>query len=437
MKKTMILSFALAALFAGCAKQEKKAAIIPPTPAQLTKAVAKDLSAYLSTLGTTASLCSVNIVPQVSGQMLSVNFKQGDYVKKGQVLAVIDKRPYEAALKQAEGNLKQARAQLKIDQLDAERNKKLAKDGYVDKQTYDSLLAKVEVDKGMVDACQGAYEDAKIKLDWCDVRAPTDGKLGLYNIDEGNIVSAGTSVITTVEYVDKLYVDFVIPSQSLNETMKLMKERGGKLDVWVSYIEDNMKDKSRKAEVGIVLNKIRYETGTAILRGELENEDHLFWPDQPVGVKVNMRKIDGAVLVPDICVQNNNAGPYVYVATPYKGGVFIVEQRQVSKGQLYEGDMRQIGGVKAGEWVVLRISQLRLQAGPFVYMASENGMIIGEDGKIISDPAKIRQFIADTSKICGELRAEIMKKKAQEQSQAAQAEASMKAAIESVENAQK
>lgn len=410
MKHTIIVSVAFAALFAGCAKQEKKVALIPPTPAQLTKAVGKDLNAYISTLGTTASLSGVNIVPQVSGQIVSVDFKQGDFVKKGEILAVVDKRPYRAALKQAEGNLKQARAQLKIDSLDAERNKKLAKDGYVDKQTYDSLLAKVEVDKGLVDSCKGAYDDAKIKLDWCDVRAPIDGKVGLYNISAGNVVSAGTSVITTVEYVDKLYVDFVIPSQSLNGAVKLMKERGGKLDVRVSYIEDNMKDKFRKAEADVVLNKIRYETGTAVLRGELENKDHLFWPNQPVEVKVDMQKIEGAVLVPDICVQNNKAGPYVYVAAPYKGGVFIIEQRQVSKGQLYDGEMRQVGGVKAGEWVVLRISQLRIQAGPFVYMAGENGEIIGADGKVVADPDGIRRFMADTAAICGELRARAEKK---------------------------
>ncbi len=437
MKKTIVLLTAISAILAGCAKEEKKAVSIPPTPAQLTKAESKNIHEYISTLGTTASLHSVNIVPQVSGQIVSINFKQGDYVKKGQILAVIDKRPYEAALKQAEGNLIQARAQLKIDELEAKRNKELAKDGYVDKQKYDSLLAKVEVDKGVLATCEGVYQDAKIKLDWCDVRAPADGKLGLYNINAGNIVAAGASTITTIEYVDKLFVDFVIPSQRLNDAMKLLKERDGKLNIMVSFIEDDMKDRSRKAKASIVLNKIRYETGTAILRGELDNKDHLFWPSQPVSVTIDMKGIDNAVLVPDICIQLNNAGSFVYVATPYKDGVFIISQRQVKKGQIYENDMRRVEGVKAGEYVVMRASQLRLQAGPFVYMADEKGSIIGKDGKAITNQEAVAKFFADTAKICDALRAEQMKKQAAIKEVAQKKEAEMKARMKAMQESKK
>ena len=141
--------FAAALCLAACGKKETPKVSMPPTPATLVEAVGKTVPSYISTLGTTASLQSVNIVPQVSGQIVSINFKQGDMVKAGQILAVVDKRPYEAAVKQAEGNLLQARAQLKIDELQVERNRKLAKDNYVDKQTFDSLLAKVEIDKGI------------------------------------------------------------------------------------------------------------------------------------------------------------------------------------------------------------------------------------------------------------------------------------------------
>ena len=141
---------------------------------------------------------TVEIRPQVSGVITDICIDEGDAVKKGQVLAVIDKRPYEAAVKQAEGNLRQAQAQLKIDQLQVERNRNLAKDDFVDKQTFDTIVAKVEVDKGQVEACQAALETAKINLGWCDITAPVDGKLGLYNIDLGNVVVAGSSAITTI-----------------------------------------------------------------------------------------------------------------------------------------------------------------------------------------------------------------------------------------------
>jgi uncharacterized protein YqgQ len=223
--------------------------------------------------------------------------------------------------------------------------------------------------------------------------------------------SAGTSVITTIEQVDSLYVDFAIPSQRLYDAQQLMKKNGGKLDITVEYIEDNMSHLKRKTSVSIVLNKMRYETGTAILRAELDNKDFLFWPNQPVRVIFDLQKID-AVLIPDICVNTNKVGPYVYVATPYKSGVYIVKQVQVEKGQLYDKNvLRAIkGDVKVGDFVVQDVNQLRLQAGPYVYNATPQGLIIGEDGKPITSPEAMKKFMVETGKIADELRAEMIKK---------------------------
>ncbi len=433
--KEIFIPAVLAAAFClvACEKKETPKVSMPPTPATLVSAVGKSVPSYISTLGTTASLQSVNIVPQVSGQIVSVNFKQGDMVKAGQILAVVDKRPYEAAVKQAEGNLRQAKAQLKIDELQVERNRKLAKDNYVDKQTFDSLLAKVEIDKGIVASSEAALDDAKIKLDWCDIKAPSDGKIGLYNIDAGNVVAAGTSVITSIEFVDKLFVDFVIPSQRLYDAMQKMKADDGKLNITVSYLEDDMSNRKRQAKVQIVLNKIRYETGTAVLRGEIENSDHMFWPNQPVRVVLDLDEIKDAVLIPDICIQTNNLGPYVYVASPYKSGVYIVKSVQVKKGQMYEGDMRGVEGIKAGDLVADRVSQLRLQAGPFIYRATDKGAIIGADGKPLTTPEAMRSFMVEATKIADELRAEMMKKAAAAAAAASEKQSAMKAAIKAAE----
>ena len=186
---------------------------------------------------------------------------------------------------QAQGSLRQAEAQLKIDSLDVERNKKLAKDNYIDKQTFDTLVAKVEVDKGIVETCKAALMTAQINLDWCKIKSPISGKVGLYNV-----VAAGSSIITTIEQVDNLYVDFVVPSQSLYDVKRFMESNGGKTHVDVSYIENNLGNRKTVAEVDIILNKIRYESGTAILRGKLDNKDGLFWPNQPVKVRVNLKE---------------------------------------------------------------------------------------------------------------------------------------------------
>lgn len=424
------ISAAVSILTFGCQKKIEKKVSYPPTPATLAKAEGKNVRKYIDTLGTISSLHSVNVVPQVSGQIVKINFKQGQHVNAGDVLAEIDSRPYEAAVLQAQGSLRQAEAQLKIDSLDVERNKKLAKDNYIDKQTFDTLVAKVEVDKGIVETCKAALMTAQINLDWCKIKSPISGKVGLYNINSGNVVAAGSSIITTIEQVENLYVDFVVPSQSLYDVKRFMESNGGKTHVDVSYIENNLGNRKTVAEVDIILNKIRYESGTAILRGKLDNKDGLFWPNQPVKVRVNLEEQKDAVLIPNICIQIGPKSHFVYVATPYKDGVYIIKQTDVEEGQLFDNDMRAVTGVKAGEFVVKNTSNLRLQAGPFVYAATPQGLIIGADSKPIIDPAKMREFMVNATKVADELRAKFMK-------QAAEAAAKKQAPIEALKAAEK
>ena len=424
------ISAAVSILTFGCQKKIEKKVSYPPTPATLAKAEGKNVRKYIDTLGTISSLHSVNVVPQVSGQIVKINFKQGQHVNAGDVLAEIDSRPYEAAVLQAQGSLRQAEAQLKIDSLDVERNKKLAKDNYIDKQTFDTLVAKVEVDKGIVETCKAALMTAQINLDWCKIKSPISGKVGLYNINSGNVVAAGSSIITTIEQVDNLYVDFVVPSQSLYDVKRFMESNCGKTHVDVSYIENNLGNRKTVAEVDIILNKIRYESGTAILRGKLDNKDGLFWPNQPVKVRVNLEEQKDAVLIPNICIQIGPKSHFVYVATPYKDGVYIIKQTDVEEGQLFDNDMRAVTGVKAGEFVVKNTSNLRLQAGPFVYAATPQGLIIGADSKPIIDPAKMREFMVNATNVADELRAKFMK-------QAAEAAAKKQAPIEALKAAEK
>ncbi len=424
------ISAAVSILTFGCQKKIEKKVSYPPTPATLAKAEGKNVRRYIDTLGTISSLHSVNVVPQVSGQIVKINFKQGQHVNAGDVLAEIDSRPYEAAVLQAQGSLRQAEAQLKIDSLDVERNKKLAKDNYIDKQTFDTLVAKVEVDKGVVETCKAALMTAQINLDWCKIKSPISGKVGLYNINSGNVVAAGSSIITTIEQVDNLYVDFVVPSQSLYDVKRFMESNGGKTHVDVSYIENNLGNRKTVAEVDIILNKIRYESGTAILRGKLDNKDGLFWPNQPVKVRVNLDEQKGAVLIPNICIQIGPQSHFVYVATPYKDGVYIIKQTDVEEGQMFDNDMRAVTGVKAGEFVVKNTSNLRLQAGPFVYAATPQGLIIGADSKPIIDPAKMREFMVNATKVADELRAKFVK-------QSAEAAAKKQAPIEALKAAEK
>ena len=254
--------------------------------------------------------------------------------------------------------------------------------------------------------------------------------MGLYNINSGNVVAAGTSVITTIEQLDRLYVDFVVPSQRLYDVKRFMEANGGKASVDVSYIEDDLGHRKTVAEVDIILNKIRYESGTAVLRGRLDNKDGLFWPNQPVKVRVNLEEIKGAVLIPNMCIQIGPKEPFVYIAAPYKDGVYVISQRDVGEGQLFDGGMRAVSGVKDGEMVVKSVSSLRLQAGPFVYAATPEGLIMGADSKPILDPAKMREFMSNATAIADELRAKFAK-------EAAEAAAKKQAPVEALKAAEK
>ena len=265
MKKAEILSAVLiaAACLAGCAKKAEAPRPIPPAPVVLGEAVQKDVFKFIDTLGTANSLQSVKIVPQVTGQVVKINFKQGDYVKEGDILAQIDKRPYSAQVLAAEASVAKAKAQLEIDELDAARNKKLAEQNFVSKQAYDTLVARVAADKVVLKGAEADLEMAKLNLDWCDVRAPISGKAGFFNIDLGNIVNANSpsSMITTIEQTDKLYVDFFVPSARQFEVQDLMKKRGGSLDLEVSYIAgEKLNGKTAKAKVLAVENRARYSS---------------------------------------------------------------------------------------------------------------------------------------------------------------------------------
>jgi len=408
----ILLSFVI--LLGACAPKTEVKTPTPPAPAELSPVIVRDVRNYISTLGTTKAFQSVDIVPQVSGQIVKINFNQGDMVKAGDVLAIIDKAPFQSKLDAAKADLAKATAQEKIDMLELERNKKLVADGYIDKQSFDALVARVEVDQANIASAKAAVELAQINLDWCTIKAPIDGKVGLYKINLGNIVNANMSSITTIEQLDKLYIDFVIPSQRLNEIQEFMNANGGKVEVKVSFIEDNARDKNRIASASIVLNKMRYQTGSAILRGELDNKDFLFWPDQAVKVEVFLEYQKDATLVPEMSVQTGPKGPYVYIATHIEGGVFKLEQVQVELLQHHDnGVLRHVKGIDGAKFVATRVSQLRLQGGPFVYRAISVGAPFDANGNLITDPTAIREFIMSTipinERLVQEYRAAMMK----------------------------
>lgn len=374
----------------------------PPAAVVLKAAESRDVNRFIETLGTTDSVESVSIIPQVSGQLVSLNFNQGDIVKRGQVLATIDKRPYEANVLAAKAAVALAKAQLSIDTLEVERNRKLAEQNYVDKQTFDSYLAKVEADKAQLAAAEAQLRLAEINLDWCDVKAPVDGKVGLFNLDKGNIVSANSpsSMITTLERMDELYVDFFVPGDRQFDVRKLMQQRGGNLDIEVSYIDKKLNSYTRKGRVSIMENRNRYQSATLVLRGVLDNKDGMFWPSQSVKVRLEMELCKDGILISSAAVMVDNAGKYVYVARPFGNALYTIQKLPVEIVQQFPNGDYLVGGLKSGDLVVER-GQLLIAQGALAYAATPQGLPLDENFKPIN-PAEIKNFIGKVTKINAE-----------------------------------
>lgn len=404
------------ALFACEKKEAPKAQQMPPAPVVLAKTVQKDAYKFISTLGSTSSFESVNIVPQVTGQITSINFKQGDFVKKGQVLAEIDSRPYKARVKAAEATLLQAKAQLEIDKLEVSRNENLAKSNYVSKQTFDSLKAKVEVDNALVKAAEADLNLAKINLQWCSVKSPIDGKVGFFNCDAGNVANANTTLITTVENLSKLYVNFFISSDKQFEVQELMKANGGSLNIDVSYATPEGKTYKKTAKVEIVENRSRYESSTIVLRAVLDNADFMFWANQQVKVLLNTTLVKNAAFVPDSAISVDNVGSFVFVAKKVDDILYSIEKRKIVPVQLFPDGNYLIEGVKQDEMVVVK-GQLRVAQGAFAYASIPQGAPIGADGKPIANPAQIKEFMGKAMQLQAKYMAEA-KAKAQENAEA-------------------
>ena len=408
MKALRIFAITIAALMLfACQKKKAPQAPRPPSPVVVQDSITLDAPRFIECMGTMHSLQSVAITPQVGGQLVEVNFTQGAYVKEGDVIARIDPRPYEAAVERARGALKQAQAQLEIDQLEVNRNRKLVKDNYVDKQTFDAYLAKVEVDKGVIESCRGDLKTAEINLQWCEIKAPISGRIGLREADLGNVVAANSSRITTIEQLDKLYVDFVIPNQYLFEVRSFMEKNGGKLDIDVKYIEENMRGKSRRATVSIIQNQIRYKSGTVILRGEIDNKDSLFWPNQPVKVNLILETIKNAVSINYAALETApDGGKYIYTADVREWPVREVKRVGVEVIQINDDGTCLVKGLKGGTSVVVT-GQLAVSMGSYAlaYSSTLMGLPYGKDGKPIN-PKDLKEFLANATVIAQKLRAE-------------------------------
>lgn len=349
---TLFLAGVLAAL-AGCSKANTAAPVMPPKAVSVATAITRDVPQYLDADGVTTASQSVNIVSQVEGQIIEMPFQQGAKVKKGDKLAVIFQAPFEAAVKKAEGQVASDTANLKLAQDVLDRNLLLLPEKNVSQQQIDTFTAQVDAAKGQLEVDEALLKTAQINLDYATICAPIDGMVGTYRINVGNVVKVNDVPITTIQTMDPIYADFVISESDFPALRGRFDENGGKLTVHVASLSDAKAQ--RDGELTILGNAVGGATGTVPLRATLPNQDLLFWPNQPVHVRILLNTISNAVLVPESAVMLSQQGEFVFIVAPSDkaGGPPVAQMRIVQTGQTEEDGTKVItSGLKPGEQVV-------------------------------------------------------------------------------------
>ena len=345
---SLLALIAVVVVAGGCNKRvHAEASSAPPAPVvTVVRASATDVPVYLDEIGRNGAFESVTVTPQVGGRITERHFEDGANLKQGQLLFVIDPRPYQAQVDSAKANLAQAKANLELAKIEFQRDAGLVGTKAISQQDYDTKKSTVDVDEAQVEAAQAALETAQINLDYCFIHSPIEGRAGARLVDVGNVVQANSTSLLLIQRLDPIYADFTITERDLPEVQEEM--RRGVLRAQVRLPSDP-EIGARIGKLTFLDNAVQNGTGTVNLRATIHNADHHFWPGQFVDVRLVLSTQKGAVVVPNQATQISQKGPYVFVVKPDG----TADLRLVKLGQREGNDVVIEQGVRAGENVVL------------------------------------------------------------------------------------
>lgn len=336
-----------------------------PTPVRVAEVRQADFAIELKALGTVTAYNTVNVRSRVDGELVKALFTEGQQVKAGDLLAVIDPRSYEVALQQAQGALQENQAQLKNAELDLSRYEGLYAEDSIAKQTLDTQRALVNQYRGSIKSNQADVATAKLNLDFTQIRAPISGRLGLRQLDVGNLVSSGdTTPLVVITQTDPISVIFTIPEGDLPAVLKRVRN-----DVTLQVEAWDRGERLKLAD-GVLEsldNQIDTTTGTVKLKARFENAEQMLFPNQFVNVRLRVETREAATIIPSSSLQFGNRGTFVYVVDgENKVGIRLVNVA-ASNGE----DTLVEEGVQPGERLVLEGSD-RLRDGAEVEVIDPN-----------------------------------------------------------------
>lgn len=338
-------------------------------PVAVSVAATRDVPIILRGLGSVTAYATVDVKARVVGNIIKVNFREGQEVKAGDLLIQLDPRPYQAVLAQANATLARDQANLANARGDLSRYAKLVKGNYVSKQQYSNQQATVSAAEATIEVDRSTIEAARLNVEYCSITSPITGIVGIRQVDIGNLIQPNTQTLVVVTQIKPIYVVFTLPETDIDRVRGAMQRQRLRVLAFDSADEKQIS----QGVLQLIDNQVDQSTGAVRLKAQFANDDQSLWPGEFVNAHLELGVERNAVVIPSVAVQTGPQGQFVYVVRDDD----TVEMRPVVVAQTEQSQSALRSGVRRGERVVVA-GQLNLAPGVKVRVSGPDREALAE-----------------------------------------------------------